>query len=560
MQTHRRMGIWFLLVMLLCSSETMRAQGIQVFKGLKIGGTLGVSGEAYAASGIENRRAPLLGRANANLTADLFGLKTGINLLYSTDESKIRQSINRLAFNTQYKSLTVGVGGVTPTLSKYSLNGVVVRGGLIGFAPGKFDLMVTGGQSKRATTATTEDAFRGEAIGQNVGGARLGYGRKGQSFFSVSGLYGRDKGIVFQGIEQAPIPAENYVLAPQAGLALFKGKLKLDGSLTASVFNRNRNAANAPTRDAAFFGLLPLPATTQLAYAGEGALQLSLKAFRLQGGYERVEQGFETMGLSQMRDDQASFRIAPQIRLWGQKIQARFNYQSRRNNLNNTRNLTTNRSQWGGNLVAQVSEWLSLSGAYDQSNNIGTDADNLQSARQEVRTFMFSPTITLQKGEIGHNLMLNASLQSMRDLRTALQTDTKNLNGTLTYSLSLPQKRTLGLTGNYLRSDVPQVATTASGIQANYGFSALREKVTVNLGASWSGNRSEITALEATTGNQNITGQQRGITLNTAWLLPWKDRIQLMVRGLSSAQNSGNGTSAQSFREIQATLQLSHSF
>ncbi|HRR07278.1 MAG TPA: hypothetical protein PLO56_01165 [Rhodothermales bacterium] len=560
MQTHQRLGIWFILMMLLCSSETIRAQGIQIFKGLKIGGTVGVSGEAYTASGIENRRAPLLGRANANLTADLFGLKTGINLLYSTDESKIRQSINRLAFNTQYKSLAVGIGGVTPTLSKYSLNGVVVRGGLIGFSPGKFDLMLTGGQSKRTTTATTEDAFRGEAIGQNIGGARLGYGRKGHSFFSLSGLYGRDKGIEFQGIEQAPIPAENYVLAPQAGISLFRGKLKLDGSLTASVFNRNRNTSNAPNRDAAFFGLVPLPATTQLAYAGEGALQLSLKSFRLQGGYERVEQGFETMGLSQIRDDQASFRVAPQIRLFGRKVQARFNYQNRRNNLNNTRNLTTNRSQWGGNLIAQVSEWLSLSGAYDQSNNTGTNADNIQSARQEVRTFMFSPAITLQRGEIGHNLMLNASLQSMQDLRAALRTDTQNLNGTLTYSLSLPEKRTLGLTGNYLRSDAPQVITTASGIQTNYGFSTLKEKVTVNLGASWSGNRSEVVALEATTGNQNITGQQWGVTLNTAWLLPWKDRLQLMIRGLSSEQNSGNGAPAQSFREIQATLQLSHSF
>ena len=560
MQKNRHCDLWYLGIMLFFSSITIQAQGIQVLKGIKIGGTIGVSGEAYAVSGIENRRPPLLGRANANLTANIFGLATGINLLYSTDESKIRQSINRLAFNTQYKSVSVGIGGVTPALSKYSLNGVVVRGGMIAFAPGKFDLMVTGGQSKRATTATTEDAFRGEAIGQNLGGARIGYGRKGQSFFNLSGLYGRDKGIQINGLPLTQIPAENYVLAPQAGFSIFKGKVKLDGGLTASVFNRNRETENTPNREAAFFGLIPLPATTQLAYAGEGNLQINLKTFRIQSSYELVEQGFETMGLSQMRDDQASYRIAPQIRLFGQKVQARFNYQNRRNNLNNTRNLTTNRTQWGGNVVAQVAEWLSLSGAYDESNNIGTNTDDVQTARQDVRTVMFSPVLTVQKGEIGHSLMLNASLQDLQDLRTTTLTKTKNLNGTLNYSLNLPNKRTLGLTGNYLRSDAPQVITTASGLQANYGFSLLKEKLTFGLGASWSGNQSAVAAIDNTTPSQNITGKQLGITLNTAWLLPWKDRLQLMVRGLNSEQNSRNGSPSQSFREVQATLQLSHSF
>ena len=345
-----------------------QAQGVEVFKGFRVGGSVGVAGEAYTVSGIPNRRAPFLGRANASLSFNLFGLTSGINLIYSTDESKIRQSINRLAFSTRYKFLNVAVGGVSPSFSKYSLSGVVVRGGLIQATPKKLEMSFTAGQSRRATSGSTEDAFRGQSNGQNLYATRLGYGKQGGTYVHVTGLYGRDR--EQEEATSTFLPASNYVVAPAMGLALFRGKVKIEGGLTASVYNRNSDTPTTETRNPALFGLIPLQATSQLAYAGESSFQMNLKSLRLLAGYERIEQGFETMGLTQVRDDQAVIRFIPQIRI-GQKLQMRLNYQNRHNNLNQTRQVTTQRQQMGGTISTQPWEWLGLTASYDLNTSQG---------------------------------------------------------------------------------------------------------------------------------------------------------------------------------------------
>lgn len=115
-----------------------------------IDGSIGFEAKAYRASGIENRRAPGLAQGTASIDISSFGFSTAINLLYSTDQSELRQNMNQIGFDASWQWLRLRAGDINPEFSKYGLRGVTIRGGHLRLNPGNFLFELTGGRSQRA--------------------------------------------------------------------------------------------------------------------------------------------------------------------------------------------------------------------------------------------------------------------------------------------------------------------------------------------------------------------------------------------------------------------------
>lgn len=552
------------------------AQGFEMFKGFRISGTGGISAETYASGGIPARRPPFSGQAFLNINFDLFGLTTGVNTVLSTEESQFRQDINRVQLNTQIQWAKISGGDVTPSFNKYGLDGISVRGGMIEANPQSMIISAVVGQGQSATASTVEDAFRGQSYGQWFYGTKLGYGDESANYFHLTGFWGRDYDAAINDFDFSfdfeepdpeeppaeeetlpPVPIENYIIGPQGAIELFGGKIRLEGGMTASIYSRNTEIDRTTHRNAALFGLIALRPQTQLSYAGDGEIQWVFGPFRMLTGYERIEPGYESMGLVQIQDDQQVFRLTPQMKFFKNKMTVKLNYNRRNNNLDLTRTSTTVRQQSGITLSAQPITGVNINTGYDRVGNVGRNqADASLESNQLSQSITFSPSWTKQKNETSHNLMLITSFQFMDDERPAFSAHTENKNATLSYALTLPKRKTLSVSANILKSDTPTMQTSASGAQLNFGMPLYKQKIQANLIPQFSGNQSVL--LIPGQEERTVSGQNLSISLNLGYKLKSGDVVQFVFKGLKSNQDN-NGT-IQSFREFQGNMTLNRNF
>jgi hypothetical protein len=90
-----------------------------------------------------------MGQIMLNTNFSLFGLRSGFNMIYSTDDNPLRQSLNKFYYQGSWRWLTVSAGDVAPRFTKYSLGGVTVRGGMVEMHPGILSVSATAGRTSR---------------------------------------------------------------------------------------------------------------------------------------------------------------------------------------------------------------------------------------------------------------------------------------------------------------------------------------------------------------------------------------------------------------------------
>ncbi|GAB5518336.1 MAG: hypothetical protein RhofKO_05870 [Rhodothermales bacterium] len=533
-----------------------------------VNGSVGFSAEAYSTTSLNARRAPATLQAYANVPFNVLGFRSGINLLYSTDESRVRQSVNKLGFSGTWRWVALGAGDVAPTFSKYSLSGVTIRGGMLQLTPGPFMLGAAAGRSRRAIESTTEARLGRAAFEQWIYAAQVGFGKKEGTHFHLIGVVGRDDTLSVADAGEV-LPEENLSITPDIGLRLFKGAFQLQASATVSAFTRD-------TRSTAVDDELDLPEVltnlftprtgSRLDAAGEASMRLNLKNGGLRATYERVQPGFQSLGLARTRSDQESIRIQPQLRLFNRRFNVGGNVATFRNNLLGNRASTMERLQVGLNTQARLTTWLMVNVSFNQLANTNTPTDlaapGALSLRQDQlsQTVLVSPTVTVRKGNSSHSVSLSGSYQQMEDRSPAVQSgeragnDFDNLSATLSYGVTLPSGLSLNLSSNWLESNASAVEVTVVGLNTGLSYALFNRTLTLGVNGGLSRNESDIKrgAVPLTT-----SASQLMLTTNASYRLKNGDSIRLTVRGLSNQQS---GNTAQSYQEVQSTLRYEHRF
>lgn len=589
--------LYVVMVFVLNAQPTSPIAGTDI-RPVALSGSIGFLTEGYTISGIDARRPPGMGQINAATSFSIFGFRSGINLLYSTDDNQFRQSMNRFNFQGSWRWLTVSAGTVSPRFSKYSLGGVTVTGGLIEISPPGFSLSVTAGRTKRSVEFTEQPGFREPAYEQWLYAARLGFGRRGRNEFALTGVYAFDRiGSITE--PGSVLPAENLNITPQFTVFLFKGNVVVESNLTVSAFTRDRQSDELDMDDVSvpsFLTNIFTPrSSTRVDFAGEVSGRIAFGPLRLDGGYERVQPGFQSLGLGQVRSDQESYRFRPQVRLLNGRANISGTFSQGRNNLLDTRISTMRRQQLGSNITMRLTQTTNLTLSYMRMTNVNKPVDETAPTAAELhqkqisQNFMLTPSFVFRSGMTSHSVSVTGSYQMLDDKSEMVVTgvrpaiDFTNLSTGLSYGISLPDGLSFNVSGNYLRNESDVTTATGHSFNAGSGYAFFDRLLTVNLTLGWSRNGTEFVRViededplsplqrrgteyrPADNGNDFLAGeyivrqwsQQYTVNFAASYRLPNGNPIRFTVRSLSSRPGDKGG---REYDEVRASLRYDHRF
>ncbi len=527
---------------------------------IKVRGSVGFNAEAYTSSG-PTRRAPAVLQVFAGTNFSLFGLSSGLDLTYSTDQSRIRQSVNRLAFSTRWNGGSAAAGDVSPDISRYTLSGTVLRGGYLELTPGPVQFALGGGRAQRVVEVDQGIPGRGQAYERYVGGGRLGLGDKSGTHLHLVSVYGRD--VVSSVDEQLDVePAENLVLAPEAGLRLWDGALFVRGAFAASAYTNDLRAESGGPS----FPLFASRTGTSVDYATEATARLQLDRVGVTLDASRYNPGYRTIGIPRFRSDEQTLRGQVRLSLLREnKLTLNLSGGHVRDNLLDTRAVTTNRVTMGADASYRLSTSVNLSGGIAL---LSTSADPLDGTPDPElialdfvsRSFRLSPVFTLgNQGGLRHVVSLATSYQMSEDQSPAvglgLRPDnrTDNASGSLAYTLGFPSGISVTTTLTGLRGETATSRMDVIGATVGSGLSLWERRLTLNGTLGATRNQSRMDGLGVVpASSQSLDQLTAGLT--AGYRLWGSDTIRLSLRGLATQAPT------RTFRELRATLRYTHSF
>ena len=140
---------------------------------LTIGGSLTAVSEFYTASGIAQRQPGFIQRFSGNLSANLFGIRSGLSVLFSTEDNRFRQSLNAVQFQGRYHWVGLSAGMIYPAFSPLIAGGIQLLGGQLTIDPAPLNVQLIIGRSRRAiegdTAANRKGVFRQMLYGGSIG-------------------------------------------------------------------------------------------------------------------------------------------------------------------------------------------------------------------------------------------------------------------------------------------------------------------------------------------------------------------------------------------------------
>ena len=547
------------------------------FREYAIGGNAGIITEAYNARGISGRRPGTSAQVFTNAYAVSSTWRYDLDLLLSTEDDPLRQSMNRLALSVQHKAYKGTIGDFSPRFNKYSLNGSTIRGLLLEYQPEEYIATFTIGRARRSlfdgSDLLLRPIIRRPALDRTLFAGRIGYGQQQENHFHLVGLVARDQPTSQTGNSVAP--AENVSISPEFGLHLLNKRLVIEGQLTASAFSADtRNQRVSDTAVPGMFGFFTPRLGSRFDYASYLQarytlvdLPASLAAvdqLTLLASYDRVAPGFVSLGRPYIYSDQSVFRFQPQFRMLNRQLLVGIDFTSRKNNLDETRSATLRRNQLALTTQAQLSPNLFLNAVYLFMGNRNTPIEQNASFlinRQRVvsNTLILSPVMTIARNGINHILSLTTVFQGLSDQSDAQRNTTpyslnlRNFTSTLHYNAVLLSGVAVQASTSLVRSDASTSDTRAVGLTAGASYGFLERRL--NAGATVGLSRTNLSFLSLRFDGDNrlldeLSTSQYTLTLHGTFRVTDRDILRLNIRGLKSGD----------FREIQSTLRFEHRF
>jgi hypothetical protein len=560
------------------SAQTAGTLGETNVRLFTVSGNVSVQAHGYTTDRDFNRREPLGALTTANLAFSVLGFRSGLNLRYSTDDSRFRQSMNQFSFSGSWRWLTLSAGDVSPNHSRYGMSGTRIRGGEIQITPGRFRFEAGVGQANRAVDLETGSGFRRPSYERWLYTGKIGYGSQAGSYFNLSGLYGRDlaSGGIISGDDTMPVaggvplptPAENLSLTPDFQISMFNKAFRIGAQTTFSAYSRDTRSPALGAEDGGvpswIVDLFRPRVSTRVSFAGQAQTELNVDPFQLRVGYERIQPGFESMGLRQLRDDQELWTFQPRLYLFNNRFSIDSSIRFGRDNLLGNRLFTQKRQDLSVNTRTQVTNQFSLGLGYNRNENrteAGDDGGGLTESDQSQisQMFQFQPVLVFFSGTTSHSISLAGVYQSL-EARLAsdyLQRNTgsSTITGVLSYGMALQTGLSLTASANMLSGEAAGSDFTAFGVTLGSGYSFFERKLNLNLTGGFSQNTFNRPVPDGTTSSS--TSSQFNASLNANYRVTAVNSLRLSLRALNnrSAQIPGQG-----FSELEARIQFDHRF
>ncbi len=527
----------------------------------RLSGEIGTFGELYSISGRPARRPSSTGRLFFRPTITLFG-KFGMSfdITLSTEGSSARQQINQFALNPSWGWGSANLGDFSQDFSRYTLNGISIRGAGLTLNPGILRFQAVGGQTQRAIKAGPY----GSAYARYMGGVKLGIGKTGSSFFDINLVQTKDSAKslpkdIFQRDSTSADTAtsgqygvtakENIVAGANTEVRLFRKMLTFKGEAAATAYTRDisstpQDIKGYPSSLKKYF-TPRISSNVDVAYTSE--LVFNHRIFDIKGAYTYVGPGFTSLGISSTINDKRLIEAGAGLRLFQSKISIQGNFQTQNDNVIKQKLFTTTRYTYGGTLNIRPVQFAGFNFNYMQNtmkNDAASDSskiDNLNSGYSAGAIFQFSLF------NFANALSLNYAAQSSKDnniVRAAnagSDVKSQNISVALTTTINPSWSVSPGFATN---------STETSGQPKNSNNSI---SMRIN-------NRMKKGKLNSSLSSDVSSSKQSSIfsiTAQSAYAIRTSDSIKLSVKYSSFKDKSSAGGK---FNENTANINYSHKF
>jgi hypothetical protein len=240
----------------------------------------------------------------------------------SSLENGSRQPFNRFGLQLVPRWGSLFLGDSYPVFSKYTLNGILLRGFSSDMQLGVLRLAVAAGQSKRAIEYDQPVLWPTQSYKQSLYGAKIGLGKKDATRLNFNLIKIKDDSTSadMTGLDK---PRENLVAGFDGVVTLFKNKLKLTGEFNAGAFSRDIRARewSLPSRVPAIAKKIFTPrASSQYDIAGYMESAVTLARTLVTMNYTHIGPDFNSLGTAYLHNDIRKYSAVLAQRLWRNRL------------------------------------------------------------------------------------------------------------------------------------------------------------------------------------------------------------------------------------------------
>lgn len=525
---------------------------------IRMSGEIVMTGEGYAASGIDARRPGQTGRIALSPQLTLFGnFSVGLNVLVSSEGNQFRQNISQFGINPRWKWATFHAGDFSQNYSTYTVQGTRLRGGGVDLRPGIFRLSFQGGRSQRVVAGGAgNQTFR-----RNLYAGSIGVGREQSSFLDLLVLTAKDDPSSLDSalrdtllLDTIPValrprydsrPQENLVLGSRGQLSLFGRRFVLAGEGAVAVITRDVespavNPSSVGGGDAVS-GLIPLTVSSSGDYAFKLDGTVNLGPAGLKGGYEYVGAGFTSLGLAYVINDRRAYDVGGNVRLLRNRVSVQGQYQHQNDNLLGQKMATTNRDALIGSLSMLVTR--AITATLTGMNSVLLNDAAVDTFVVNNRSLALTANTAVQTSLAGMRTTVSVAYAYQRTADANVVTrvpriTVHNLSTALQLGLSRAVSVTPSVSYAVTQSEGAESQSNLHvGFRGQGRFGALRPSVSVS--QTYNNGRAVAAA-----------------TAQLTYALPWEGRLSLQARHTRYAAVG----SRPAFQESFLTLSLARSF
>lgn len=460
-------------------AQQVDPDALSLKKGIKINGGLGLSSVYYSSNGVASYQPdPFTWFATGNLNINVFGISAPFSFSYSNAHAQYSQPFNRLRILPKYKWVRLYLGTSSMNFSNYTLAGYTFNGYGIELTPGHFSFKAMYGRLKEAIPYNFTDTLNNANISyRRIGmGASLAYNGKGESY-SLNVFTAKDdsNSIRYVPPQSGLYPEKNLAVSLSVKKMLSK-RISFDGEYAVSALTANLAAKDAgtttyPSTVASSLIRPFFKGTNDTRYydALAAGIGYNGKSYGIQLRYERVAPGYVTLGAYYINSDMENITIAPQLRLFKNKLNLNANAGIQHDNLDKSKPSTTHRfvGNFNGS-YAMSAKWIVNIGYsnFNTYTRVRPVADPFfQNGLDSLNFYQVSQSFT---GNLLHsfgskthpqNLNFNVTYQlanNHSNTDTVNNQLTKFFTSILSYAYTIPQKGLLfSAAANYYINSSP---------------------------------------------------------------------------------------------------------
>jgi hypothetical protein len=549
-------------------TQTFWGKSLTLIKNnVQLGGMASAQSEGYYSHGIEARQPTALGRLMLTPSLTVLNLMSiSADLLLSTEGSHARQDLNILGLHPSWSWGRADVGDFSNSFSKYSFNGVGVRGAGVDLYPAWLRLDLAGGQTRRAVQG---DATI-EAYAQYLGAGKIGYLAHNGSYVDLIFLKAKDDIHSLRKTETIDStriladtlttdldtiwlkpPPNPYAVTPQdnvvGGLStrinLLRSRLTVDLEACGSAFTKDITAEEVPSDSITkntlaqhVIDAVTVPRRSTVVDAAVNTdVKLNLSMVNFEVGYNFVGPGYFSLGVPTLSNDRQEILANTSFKLGTTRISLGWNRLL--DNLMGQKLNTNTRDQIRGSVAAMVGKWQSQYNGTYLTMSSDASVDSLKWTYDNVLASTYQGIVFGRE-----NIIRQAGLQysfqtSNKDMYASAQNaqyHTASLSGSALFAKAVGLSASVGLSlRNPETSDIWELTQVYS---LRLSYAAFKNRLNNSLYAS-----------------SSMIRDTRMITagFNSGLSFTQRDNISLNI-----TYNIFRGT--QKFEELRGGLSLTH--